>query len=197
MKRRRLVALALGMVLAAGAPAAAVGSTGVSIDVGSIAVADQLAAGGEYRLPTFGVRNPGTEPTSYAIAISYMDEQSPMRPPADWFDFSPATLTLAGGEARPVLTTLDVPPDAEPGEYLALIGPEIVNEGGGAQVGAGAAVRLTFAVATSTGLDAWLRWLWRLLGAHPWIWAVPLLAGLYIGARYVRRRFTFNVARRA
>ena len=116
MRRVRLAPLALaGVALLGAAPAHA--STGVSIDVGKIEISEQLSPGGEYHLPTFGVRNPGTETASYEIVVSYLDEPT-LRPPAGWFRFDPATLTLAAGESRPVSIVLDVPPGAEPGDYL-------------------------------------------------------------------------------
>jgi hypothetical protein len=191
----RLVAAA-GVALLGAAPAASA-STGVSIDVGSIAVSESLAPGGAYKLPTFGVRNPGTEPTTYRLVVTYVDGQPAATPPEAWFAFEPGELTLHAHESRAVLTRVVVPPDAPPGEYAALIGPQIVGSGTGAQVGAAAAVRLTFSVAESTGPDAWLRMLGRFLAEHPWIVAAIGLAGLYLIARYVRRRFRFQVARRA
>jgi hypothetical protein len=188
--------LALGVALLVGAAPVAAGMA-VSIDVGSIAVREQLVPGGEYRLPTFGVRNPGTESTSYVLAVSYVDGQEGFRPPADWFTFEPAALTLGVGESRAVETTLDVPADAEPGDYAALIGPQIAAGGSGPQVGAGAAARLTFAVQPSSALDAWLRMLWRFLAENPWVWIAALVAIAAALLWFVRRRFRFTIQRRA
>jgi len=194
-RRATTISLALGAALFASAAPAA-GETAVSIDVGSIAVREQLVPGGEYRLPTFGVRNPGTEPTSYVLAVSYVDGQEGLRPPAEWFSFDPATLTLGAGESRPIATTLDIPTDAEPGEYAALIGPQLVVDGSGPQVGAGAAARLSFTVQPSSALDAWLRWLWRFLLENPWVWIAALML-VFVGiAWFIRKRFRFSVQRR-
>lgn len=191
----RLAALGLAVAgLAAAGPLAA--STGVSIDVGSIAVSQQLDPGGSYQLPSFGVRNPGDEPTSYRLVVSYVDGQEALRPPESWFAFEPATLTLEGGASAAVRTRLTIPPDAEPGAYGALIGPQIVPTGGGAQVGAGAAARLTFTVADRGGLEGWLRWLGRFLAENPWVAAVAALALLLLVLRYLRRRISITVTRR-
>ena len=168
----------------------------VSIDVGTIAVREQLVPGGEYRLPTFGVRNPGTESTSYEISVSYVDGQQALRPPLAWFSFDPASLTLGVGESRPVSTRLVIPSDAEPGDYAALVGPQIVSEGNGAQVGAGAAARVTFTVQPSSALDAWLRQLFRFLSDNPWVWGVVLVLVAGVAVWFVRRRFSFSVSRR-
>ena len=179
-------------------PAAPVGaSTGVSIDVGAIAITEVLKSGEEYRLPTFGVRNPGTEPTSYEIVVSYMADQTKMRPPAEWFTFSPGSLTLDGGQAKPVSARITVAPGAEPGEYLALIGPKIDGQGTGAQVGAGAAAKLTFTVEPSSWLEGVLRQIWRFIQENPWAVALVALVVALVVLRLLRRRFSFSVARKA
>ena len=187
---------AAGVALLGAAPAASA-TTGVSIDVGRIAVSESLAPGGEYLLPTFGVRNPGTEPTTYRLVVTYIDGQPAAPPPEGWFMFEPGELTLGPDESHVVVTRVAIPPDAEPGEYAALIGPQILGSGSGAQVGAAAAVRLTFIVGESSGPEAWLRMLGRILSENPWIIAVVGLLGLLFTSRYLRRRFTFRVARRA
>lgn len=188
--------LALGVALLVGAAPVAAGQS-VSIDVGSIAVREQLVPGGEYRLPTFGVRNPGTEPTSYLLVVSYVDGQDAIRPPAEWFSFSPGTLTLNPGESKAIETTLTIPAGAEPGEYAALIGPQIAAAGGGAQVGAGAAARLSFTVEPSSALDAFLRQLLRFLADNPWVWIVALALVAALVLWFVRKRFSFSIQRRS
>ena len=195
--RGRLLAtgLLVGAALFGAAPAWA--SSGVSIDVARIAVSQDLAGGDDYRLPTFGVRNPGTEPTTYALTVSYVDGEAGMRPPAEWFDFSPPTMTLAGGASGPVQTRLRIPADAEPGTYSALIGPQITTDQPGAQIGAGAAAKLTFTVAPSSWWDAWLRIVGRWLGQNPGVGAVAGAIALLIAIRILRRRVSITVARRA
>jgi hypothetical protein len=188
--------LALGAVLLVGAAPVAAGKA-VSIDVGTIAVREQLVPGGEYHLPTFGVRNPGTESTSYVLTVSYVDGQESLAPPVAWFSFAPANLTLGVGESRAIETTLVIPVDAEPGEYAALIGPQIAADGSGPQIGAGAAARLTFTVQPSSALDAWLRQLGHFLAENPWVWAVALIFLVLGVAWLLRRRFRFTVQRRA
>ena len=195
MRAPRLLLLLAGVALSSAAPAAA--STGVSIDVGTIAVSDVLVPGEEYTLPTFGVRNPGTEATTYRVVVTYLDGQAAAAPAEAWFTFAPGEMTIGPGESRPVRTRLVVPPDAAPGEYAALIGPQIVSQGGGAQVGAAAAAKLTFTIAESGGLDAWLRMLGRFLMQNPWVLGIAGLLVAYVAVRFLRRRFTLSVARRA
>jgi hypothetical protein len=190
--------LVLGLWAAAllgAAPAAA--SMAVSIDVGRIDVTEALAPGGEYRLPTFGVRNPGIEPTTYRLTVSGIDGQAALLPDAAWFTFEPAELTLAPGESRPVQAIITLPADSEPGAYTALIGPQIVAEGSGAQVGAAAAARLSFTIAPSSWLEGLLRTILRVVGEQPWLLALPLLLVLAVIVWIVQRRFSFTVARRA
>jgi hypothetical protein len=198
--RPRRAGAVLGLAFAAvvaggGVPAGA--STGVSIDVGSIAITEVLKAGEEYRLPTFGVRNPGTEPTDYVIVVSYMADQSAMQPPAEWFTFSPGTMTLDAGQSKPVSARITVAAGAEPGEYLALIGPKIDGQGTGAQVGAGAAAKLTFTVEPSTWIEGVLRQIWRFIQENPWAVALVLLVVALVVLRFLRHRFSFSVARKS
>lgn len=190
-----MTVLAIGAALLVSAAPARAGKA-VSIDVGTIAVREQLLPGGVYHLPTFGVRNPGTEPTSYEISVSYVDGQAGLRPPDAWFTFEPASFDLAVGESRSVATTLEIPTDAEPGDYSALIGPQIVGIGTGAQVGAGAAARLTFTVQPSSALDALWRQFLRFLADNPWVWAVALALVALAAVFVLRRRFSFSVTRR-
>jgi hypothetical protein len=190
----RLALLVIGASLSGGASVAA--SSGVSIDVGSIAVSEQLSPGGEYKLPTFGVRNPGTDETSYVLVVSYVDDQTSLRPPQGWFTFSPANLTLTGGASHRIDTSLAIPADAEPGTYTALIGPQIVVAGGGAQVGAGAAARLSFTVQPSSAFDAWFRWLLRFLGENPWLGLLAIAALAVVVLVLLRRRFRISISRR-
>ena len=197
MTRRIAYVLAVAWLGAFGVAAPVWASMGVSIDVGRIDVSEDLAPGGEYRLPAFGVRNPGTEPTTYKLVVSYIDGQDAGRPAETWFTFEPAQLTLQPGESRPVQARLTLPVDSEPGTYAALIGPQIVSQGGGAQVGAAAAARLTFEVSPSSGLDAFLRWFSRLIAEQPALLVMPGAALLLLVMWVLRRRFSISIARRA
>jgi LPXTG-motif cell wall-anchored protein len=189
------VLLGLGAALLVSAAPVFAGKA-VSIDVGTIAVRELLVPGGEYRLPTFGVRNPGTEPTAYVVAVSYVDGQEKLRPPASWFTFSPSSFSLEVGASRPVEARLTIPTDAEPGDYEALIGPQIVADGAGASVGAGAAARLSFTIEPSSALDAFLRQVFRFLAENPWVLVVAGLALLLLILWLLRRRFSISIARR-
>lgn len=172
-------------------------SSGVSIDVARIAISEDLLGGDDYRLPTFGVRNPGSEATTYKLTVSYVDGEPGLRPPAEWFAFAPATLTLDAGASGPIQTQLRIPADAEPGTYAALIGPQITSDRPGAQIGAAAAAKLTFTIAPSSWWDAWLRIIGRWLGENPWALAVAGAFIALLAVRILRSRISISVARRA
>lgn len=186
-RARVLIAALTGASLLGGAPAGA--ATGVSIDVARIAVSAELAPGGVYRLPAFGIRNPGTKRTTYHLGVTYIESQSRKQPPVAWFRFEPSTVTLDGGEARAI--------GAGAGDYAALVGAEIAAERGGTRVGARAAARLTFVVQRSSALDAWWRRLLRFTSENaPWTWLLPGLLLASLLAWQLRRRYSFSVARR-
>jgi hypothetical protein len=176
------------------APGAAAADRGVAIDAGRIAIDQPLQRGGGYTLPTIGVRNPGTERTSYRVAVSYLNEQKERRPPASWFRFTPRQLTLAAGKSRPVQVRLIVPTNAEPGKYSGLLEVRIVSTGTGAQVGAGAGARLSFRIEPSSTLEAWWIAFKRLMSEHaPWTYLIPALAAALTVVRQLAKRLRINV----
>ena len=169
-------------------------STGVSVDLGRIEITQQLLPGAAYNLPTLGVRNPGSERTSYAMVASPVQDPDRAAPPASWFTFEPATVTLEPGATERVRVRLVLPTDAEPGDYIALVGAQITAQGSGATVGAAAAARTTFTVAPASDFQAIVTWLGRTFtDLLPWSAVMPSIA---IGALVLwslRRRFTFRI----
>jgi hypothetical protein len=195
MRASRLAGFLAGSVAIIGAlPAMA--STGASIDVSRIDVTEALRPGGEYRLPTLDVVNPGSEPSTYRLDVSYLEEQPGRRPDSSWFTFNPSELDLAPGARRAVQARLAIPPDADPGVYAALIGPQVVAQGTGAWVGAAAAARLTFTVGACDGIGCWLSQVFEALAVQPALLLLPVAIGALLGLRFVRRRITISVARR-
>jgi len=173
-------------------PAAA--TTGVSVDLGRVDITEQLSPGGSYNLPTIGVRNPGTERTSYTMVANPITDPTHKAPPAGWFHFDPASVTLDPPATAPVHIRLIVPTDATPGDYIALVGAEIQTPGGGATVGAAAAARTTFTVAPSNALEAALVWLGQTFtDLLPWSAVVTSLVVLGGALWLVRRRFSFGL----
>ncbi len=172
----------------------AIAATGVSVDIGRIEITQALSPGGAYNLPTIGVRNPGTEPTAYIMVANPVQDSARVAPPAGWFEFEPASLTLGPGESRPVGVRIILPTDARPGDYIALVGAQIATQGGGATVGAAAAARTTFTVQPASSVQAVAVWLERVFtDLLPWSAIVPTIGAGGFGLWLVRRRFTFGV----
>jgi hypothetical protein len=174
--------------------APALASSGVSVDLGRIEITQQLSPGGAYTLPTIGVRNPGTETTSYVMVANPVQDPTLAAPPAAWFEFSPTTLTLEPGESRPVRVRIVLPTDATPGDYMVLVGAQIAKQGTGASVGAAAAARTTFTIQPANGLQALGIQLQRVFSdLLPWSAIVPAVLVGGLGLWLVRRRFTFRI----
>jgi hypothetical protein len=184
-----------GLQLCAGTASA---NRGVALDLGRLDVAQTLTPGGGYALPPIGVRNPGDVVTSYKLVVSHVQGQAGKPVPAAWFRFEPNEVTLKPGQTKKVQARLGVPTGANPGDYEALVAAQIVTEGKGAQVGAAAAARVTFAVESSTWLGAqWYRVRTFLSGHEPWTWLIPALLATALLAVQLRTRFAFRVERRA
>jgi hypothetical protein len=191
---RRVAGLlvAIGSLFLLVHPAAA--ASGVSVDLGRIEITEQLQPGGSYNLPTIGVRNPGTERTSYVMVASPVQDPELGSPKDGWFRFEPASVTLGPGEVQRVRIRLVLPTDAEPGDYLVLVGAQIAAEGGGARVGAAAAARTTFTIKPASDLEALGIALGQLFSdLLPWSAIVPAAFAGSLALWYVRRRFTFRI----
>jgi hypothetical protein len=194
--RSTLAAALLGTAFFSAAPASA--DQGVAIDLGRVEITQRLVAGGGYRLPVLGVSNPGDKPARYRMTVSYVTDQERREPPEKWFSFAPGEFALAPGETRAVRTGIALPVGADPGEYEALLGAQLVTSGRGGQVGAAAASRVTFTIEPSSTLQAvWLE-IERFFREHgPWSYVVPALLLAVLASWQIRRRFSFSVARRA
>ena len=185
----------LAAVLLALAPVALVqADIGVALDVGRIRVDQRLSKGGTYHLPVVGVRNPGTEATAYEMGVSHLQGQPERRAPEGWFSFSPSRFTLDPGATQPVRVMLDIPTDADPDDYAALLQARVAPSGEGAQVGAAAASPLTFTVKPSTVLEAWLLRGRRTVGDwSPWSYILPSLLAGVIAVRWLGHRYRVGV----
>lgn len=180
------------VLLSIAGPAAA--TTGVSVDLGRIEITQQLAPGGAYNLPSLGVRNPGTERTSYVMIASPVEGAGGVLSGPAWFTFEPASLTLEPGEVGRVRIRLVLPVDAAPGDYTVLVGAQIAAQGEGASVGAAAAARTTFTIQPAGGLEALGTQVGQLFGdLLPWSAVVPAVLVLLVAGWFLRRRFTFRI----
>jgi hypothetical protein len=194
--RFALILVVLGSMLVS--PGIAAADRGVALDLGRLDVAQKLTPGGGYRLPPVGVRNPGNEVTSYRIVVSHVEGQEGKPVPEGWVRFEPTELTLKPGKTEKVQARLSLPTGADPGDYEGLLAAQIVTKGKGAQVGAAAAAKLTFSVESATLLGAWWYRAKTFLSGHePWTWLIPAILGTALLGRQLRRRFSFQIARRA
>lgn len=158
---------------------------GVAVDVGRVDVDEQVHPGERYTLPTIGVRNPGSEPGAYEMSIQSI-ESDRSSPPPEWFEVTPRSFALDAGGRQPAEVALQLPRDAEAGDYEALISAQLTTDDGGARVGAAAATRVTFSVADGSAPRSLPEWL---LQAAAVVAATALLGG-------VSRRYSFKVERR-
>jgi hypothetical protein len=174
------------------APAAA--SSGVSVDLGRIDITEALSPGGAYNLPTIGVRNPGTERTSYVMVASPVPGDGGRVSDASWFRFEPASLILEPGEVQRIRIRLVLPADAQPGDYTVLVGAQIASPGSGASVGAAAAARTTFTIQPTASIEAIARQLGQaFVDLLPWSAIAPAFLAVGLAAWVLRRRFTFRI----
>jgi len=167
------------------------GDQGVSVDLGSIALNEKLAPGGQYRLPTLTVRNIGDEPGEYEVVVIHLNDADDEDAPEHWFDLQPSRFFLEPNQAQKVQLRIGLPAGADPGRYQALIEAHATTDGEGVRVRAAAASRVSFEVKPSTIWQAWLLLLRRSFADHsPWSYMLPAgllaLVLVYLWRRYVR-----------
>jgi len=200
MKQNRIAALCLSvLILLAATPTAASADQGVSISLGRIDVSQRLAPGGRYHLPTLSVSNIGDQQQQYEVAINYLQDSGTDRPPRGWFDISPPMLDLAPGESRAVELDIDLPTNADPGSYTALVEAHPVATLDGTKISAAAAARVSFTVKPSSWLQAWRLRINRAFEDYaPWSYLLPMLilAALLLYGTRRNLRVRINVERK-
>jgi uncharacterized membrane protein len=102
-------------------PSVTTADLGVGVSLGDIAIQDSLSPGGRYRLPSLAVINTGDVQSDYGIRVSFQHNQSELRPPQAWLDFSPQRFPLEPNQSQAVSITLTIPTNAEPGDYFAFL----------------------------------------------------------------------------
>jgi len=130
-------------------------NVGVGVGLGKIQIDELLKSGGIYKLPSIPVINTGDEAGDYEMEVTFQQEQTELRPDAKWFNFSPPTFHLAGGQSQIVEVSLVLPTNAAAGKYFAYLEAHPVKVGAsGVSVGIAAATKLNFTVEAGTVLGA-------------------------------------------
>jgi len=115
---------------------------GVAVGVETLTPPSALSRGQRYTFDSFAIRNTGTATAIYEVVAD--DSPSPVagRAASPWFTLTPRRIELQPGGLRFVSAQVDVPSNAEPGDYAIRIRPldnaAAVNSTGG--------VRVTFTV---------------------------------------------------
>ncbi len=185
-----LLAMLTGLV-----PGTVWAQAGVGVNVGKIQVDEDLAPGGTYHLPSVGVINTGHDASDYSVSISYLADQEQLRPPEEWFSFSPAVFFLEPGETQTVAMRLDIPITARPGDYFALVqASPVVADAPGVVIGVAAATKLSFTVRASNPFLASALWAYyRVSDAAPYSYITAGLLVLLVLGYFGRRRFRIQI----
>ena len=138
-----------------------------------------LSPGRVYRLPAFGIHNPGSGRATLHPGVAFVAGQDRRLAPAEWFRFTPDSVVLDAGRTRAVSARIELPSDAGKGDYAALLGAWLVPSPDGGGAGAAAGARVTFAIQEPGSLE-----LWRHRLDFLWIWLV--LASV-LGVAWMRR----------
>jgi len=121
---------------------------GVGVGTGKIVVDEKLKPGMIYKLPSLTILNTGDEESDYEAAITYHEKQKQLRPPQEWFEFSPSRFHLEPGDVQQVAVNLTVPLKVEPGDYFAYLEGHPVKKDikGQTSIGVAAAAKLYFTI---------------------------------------------------
>jgi len=146
--------IATVLALCVSVPTAMGASIGVGTDTGRISVDEKLAAGGTYVMPSFRIGNTGEEDMGYVVSVAKYGEGMPV--PASWVTFRPDAMYLKAGGWSTVVTSLEIPANAAPGHYTALLAatPRLPAGMATAKMNIGAGPRLEIEVVASTPLRA-------------------------------------------
>ncbi|KKR81512.1 MAG: hypothetical protein UU26_C0002G0095 [Candidatus Daviesbacteria bacterium GW2011_GWC1_40_9] len=190
MKKIFIALFLLGLI----SPTVAYGRIGVGVGTGKIQVEDKLKPGIIYELPSLTVLNTGDEESDYEVNVSYHEKQPQLRPPQNWFIFSPQKFHLEPGKVRTVTIKLNLPVRTEPGEYFAYLEGHPVKKSvsGNTTIGVAAAAKLYFTVIPGNFLEGIyykIASFWKVYSP----WPQRLLILLVIGVAYLWVRKHFNI----
>lgn len=176
-------------------PAMTLARIGVGVGTGIIKVDQVLKPGGIYDLPTLTVFNTGDEPFDYEMEITYLGSQTQLRPPQEWFNFSPSSFYLEPQGSQPVAVQLTLPVKTTPGDYLAYLEVHPAAEAGtGTSVGIAAATKLYFTVEPANfwqALTFRVSSFWTMYS--PWTWVVLGVILIILLITLFKKKFAFQL----
>ena len=184
VRRAALSGAAATIAIQLSCAAALAAPQGVALDTGRISVETPLVAGKSYQLARLSVRNPGTLRTTYDLVVTPIRTAS-RTPQPSWIRFSPQQVTVQAGREQAVTVSLKLPKGAAAGRYEILVGARVAPATSGMAIGAAAAARLTFTIASQSAAQPLVSVL------EVW-WPLPTAALLLSGA-WLRGRFRFRL----
>ena len=148
-----LISISL-LLLSILAPTVLFADGGVGIMPSKIEV-DELLSPGSYKvLPTLQVFNTGDQSARYVVQVTSLQEQTEVRAGSDYFAFYPGVFTLDPGGNQIITLSLNIPVDAEPGDYLGLIEAHPQDTGKMVDISIAAASRIYFTVKPANFMQA-------------------------------------------
>ena len=178
-------------------PASVFATIGVGVGTGKIQVEDKLKPGVIYRLPPLVVVNTGDEPSDYKVLVSYHTQQPQLRPPQNWFIFSPQNFHLDPKKVQAVNIKLNLPIRIAPGDYFAYLESQPVKKtsgGGGTTIGVAAAAKLYFTVVPANIFYAIyykIISIWDIYA--PWPQRAAIVIGILFLLNIIKRFFNIQI----
>jgi len=169
---------------------------GVGVGTGKITVDEPLMPGGTYKISSMSVLNTGDEASTYSVDVTYLHGQTELRIPEEWVVFTPETFYLNPQESKLVGVALNIPLDAEPGDYFCFLEAHPVTEGEGFRIGVAAATKLYFTVKPANIVSAFAYKLSSGMAATAPTSYIALIAVLIIAAVMVLRKHVSIEVRR-
>jgi hypothetical protein len=181
MRRVSKLILCVGVLVLVSSATAWGVSIGVGTDTARIKVDNELVAGGAYPLPSFKIGNTGTDSMGYVLKVAPIDGSDPI--PAAWVTFEPDAAYLKAAQWVDVKATINVPADAAPGTYGALLAasPKLPEGMASAKVnvGAGPKVEIKVIAGSPTRATVWRAKRW-FAATQPWSAIGLVAAGLAV-----------------
>jgi hypothetical protein len=169
---------------------------GVGVGTGKIRVDQKLKPGTIYNLPSLTVLNTGDEPSDYGVAMTYNEKQPQLKPPQDWFIFSPSKFHLDPGKVQVVTIKLNLPVRTQPGDYYGYLEAHPVKKAkaGVSTIGIAAAAKLYFTVIPGNifeGIYYKVASLWNVYA--PWPQAVSIAVVIIAVIIFFKKFFNLEI----